>query len=391
MNVIEVSNLSKTFTLGTSIFAETNIYRALDNLSFNVQEGQRLGIIGSNGAGKSTLLKILSRITSPTSGEARIIGTVGSLLEVGTGFHPELTGRENIFLNGSVLGMSTRKIKSRFDEIIEFSGISKFIDTPIKRYSSGMQTRLAFSVAAFLEPDIMIVDEVLAVGDVEFQERSINKLEDLTSSGRTILFVSHNMAMIRKVCNRCILLDQGKIINDSEEVGQVISGYLKSDVALDTMWQNADRAKFPPLEPVSLSLTAKDEKLVRACYSNEDVFLVFDFVLSADVDNLAIGYHLYTRDLEEVFYSYNVDNRNYKRTTLKAGKHTLSVKVPTDILNINEYVIKLAAGLVGDRSLFSAEESKITIKFNVIENRQRSNYWYNKNNVIAPLLDWELS
>lgn len=188
---------------------------ALNGVNFTVEKGEVLGIIGRNGAGKSTLLKILSQVTPPTTGEIKLMGRVGSLLEVGTGFHPELTGRENIYLNGAILGMRKKEIEKKFDEIVEFSGIEKFLDTPVKRYSSGMHVRLAFAVAAHLDPEILVVDEVLAVGDAEFQKKCLGKMEDVTkNSGRTVLFVSHNMEAVRNLCERCILLDKGQIAFD---------------------------------------------------------------------------------------------------------------------------------------------------------------------------------
>src|SRR5436190_15277644 len=199
---------------------------ALRDVSFEVQEGEVLGVIGRNGAGKSTLLKILTRITTPTTGRAVIRGRVGSLLEVGTGFNPELTGRENVFLNGSILGMKRREIQRRLPEIIEFSGIERFLDTPVKRYSSGMAVRLAFSVAAHLEPEILLVDEVLAVGDAEFQQRCLGRMEDLSGTGRTVIFVSHNMQAINQLCDRAILIDGGRIVEDGD-ASQVVTRYLQ--------------------------------------------------------------------------------------------------------------------------------------------------------------------
>jgi lipopolysaccharide transport system ATP-binding protein len=200
---------------------------ALRDVSFAVDEGEVLGVIGRNGAGKSTLLKVLTRITSPTEGRAVIRGRVGSLLEVGTGFHPELTGRENIFLNGSILGMKRREIQRKLTEIVDFSGIEKFIDTPVKRYSSGMYVRLAFSVAAHLEPEILLVDEVLAVGDAEFQQRCLGRMEDLSGSGRTILFVSHNMQAVNQLCDRAILLEGGGVTHEGQP-SDVVTRYLHS-------------------------------------------------------------------------------------------------------------------------------------------------------------------
>ena len=224
---IRVENISKRYTIGNTssgslretiagLFSKnssdnTEEFYALHDVSFEVKRGEAMGIIGKNGAGKSTLLKVLSRITEPTTGRIEIDGRVSSLLEVGTGFHPELTGRENVFLNGTILGMTRAEVKRKFDEIVDFSGVEKFLDTPVKRYSSGMKVRLAFAVAAHLEPEILIIDEVLAVGDAEFQRRCLGKMEDITGEGRTVLFVSHSMASVRMLCTSCILLNKGQI------------------------------------------------------------------------------------------------------------------------------------------------------------------------------------
>ncbi|MFO1006837.1 MAG: ABC transporter ATP-binding protein [Planctomycetaceae bacterium] len=251
--VITVENLGKRFQIGTldkgaNTLRETLMdiakapfrrlktlaghpesngeFWAIRNLSFEVQKGDVLGIIGRNGAGKSTLLKLLSRISDPTEGRAVIRGRVASLLEVGTGFHNELTGRENVYLNGAILGMRKTEIDRKFDEIVEFSGVEKFLDTPIKRYSSGMKVRLAFSVAAHLEPEILIIDEVLAVGDHEFQQRCLGKMQDAATSGRTVLFVSHNMAAVRRLCNKAIRLERGQLI-DSGPAGLQVDAYTR--------------------------------------------------------------------------------------------------------------------------------------------------------------------
>ena len=207
----------------------TNEFWAVKDISFKVKKGEVLGIIGRNGAGKSTLLKILSRITTPTEGEVDIYGRVGSLLEVGTGFHPELTGRENIFLSGSILGMRKREIEEKFDEIVKFAEIEKFMETPVKRYSSGMYVRLAFAVAAHLDPEILLIDEVLAVGDAEFQKKCLGKMGDIAKEGRTVLFVSHNMNAVEQLCTRCIYLQNGRLILNSTNVRSVINDYLFSN------------------------------------------------------------------------------------------------------------------------------------------------------------------
>jgi lipopolysaccharide transport system ATP-binding protein len=255
VSIIEVSGLSKQYHIGTKLpykslretimnvvtsparlfkrngSGENNTIWALKDVSFEVQQGEVLGIIGRNGAGKTTLLKILSRVTEPTEGEVRIRGRVGSLLEVGTGFHPELTGRENIFLNGAILGMRKEEIKKKFDEIVAFAEVEKFLDTPMKRYSSGMYVRLAFAVAAHLEPEILLVDEVLAVGDAAFQKKCLGKMGDVAKEGRTVLFVSHNMGAVRSLCQRCNLLESGRLIF-SGNVNECIDSYL-SDISKD--------------------------------------------------------------------------------------------------------------------------------------------------------------
>lgn len=246
--ILEVKNISKKFLIGQEhqsyhnfrdsvvrhfkfpfLFGqkvEKENFWALKNVSFEVLPGDSIGIVGKNGAGKSTLLKILSRITPPTSGKIVSRGRIASLLEVGTGFHPELTGRENIFLNGSILGMKRREILQKFDEIVDFSGVEKFLDTPLKHYSSGMQLRLAFAVASFLDPEVLVIDEVLAVGDTEFQKKCLGKMEEISRhEGRTILFVSHNIGMVAKLCNRAILLHQGEIL-DSGQSMQIIDKYI---------------------------------------------------------------------------------------------------------------------------------------------------------------------
>lgn len=222
----------------------SDIIWALRDVSFELKQGEVLGIIGRNGAGKSTLLKILSKITDPTSGYAKIHGNISSLLEVGTGFHPELTGRENIYLNGTILGMRKREIDRKLDEIVDFSGVEKFIDTPVKRYSSGMKVRLAFSVAAHLEPDILIIDEVLAVGDAEFQKKCINKMEDVGTQGRTVLFVSHNIPAVTRLCDRTILLESGMVIHDGP-TDKVVSSYLSAGLGTKAAREWSDQKQAP--------------------------------------------------------------------------------------------------------------------------------------------------
>ena len=234
--VLQIENLGKSYQIGEyrgfGVQNKKERIDALQNVSFEVNRGEVVGIIGKNGAGKSTLLKLLSQITMPSTGIIRARGKIASLLEVGTGMHPDLTGRENIFLNGAILGMSKAEIKSKFDEIVQFSGCEAFIDTPIKRYSSGMKVRLGFSVAAFLDSEIIIIDEVLAVGDAEFQSKAIQKISEITADGsKTILFVSHNMASVKSLCSRCLLLEKGKLIFDGN-IDKAISKYMGYDTQM---------------------------------------------------------------------------------------------------------------------------------------------------------------
>jgi lipopolysaccharide transport system ATP-binding protein len=222
--------------------SEVDVLWALKDVSFEIQQGEAIGLIGHNGAGKSTMLKLLSRIAEPSTGYAEVTGRVGSLLEVGTGFHPELTGRENVFLNGAILGMRRAEIRKRFDEIVEFANMERFLDTPVKRYSSGMQVRLAFAVAAHLEPEILLVDEVLAVGDAAFQRKSLTKMAEVARAGRTVIFVSHNLATIQALCERAILLERGSVVTDAP-VEEAVTGYLRAleRAASDDLETRTDR------------------------------------------------------------------------------------------------------------------------------------------------------
>lgn len=269
---------------------------ALKDVSFEIKQGDRVGIIGRNGAGKSTLLKILSRITEPTSGSIRIKGRVASLLEVGTGFHPELSGRENIFLNGAILGMSKAEIQRKFDEIVDFAEVEKFLDTPVKRYSSGMYVRLAFAVAAHLEPEILIVDEVLAVGDAQFQKKCLGKMEDVGKQGRTVLFVSHQMSAIESLCTRGILLESGKLCLDGTSV-QAVGVYLEKAYSIGQvmpLWQRTDRSGSGRVRASSFrilngegiqesSLKSGEDYYFEIGYSNNTGISLKDVIVSLDI------------------------------------------------------------------------------------------------------------
>ncbi len=299
--ILEVKGVSKKFRIGhlqgdylslreriLSAFRfekqRTEDFWALSDISFEVQRGESIGIIGRNGAGKSTLLKILSKITPPTKGKIISRGRIASLLEVGTGFHPELTGRENVFFNGSLLGMKRKEIETKFDEIVDFSGVEKFLDTPLKHYSSGMQLRLAFAVAAFLEPEILIIDEVLAVGDAEFQKKCLGKMEDVSKGGRTILFVSHNLAAVENLCRRAVLLDRGKVV-EVADVKKIIHHYQSMSTVVQTnQWKISNASKSAMfLCQASLSLSGSQPRLILVVVcevvsieQHKDAFLAFD-------------------------------------------------------------------------------------------------------------------
>ncbi len=290
-------------------FADENgIIHALKDVSFEVKQGEVLGIIGKNGAGKSTLLKILSRVTAPTSGCVKIKGRIGSLLEVGTGFHPELTGRENIYMNGAILGMKKREIDRKLDEIIDFSGVEQFIDTPVKRYSSGMYVRLAFAVAAHLDPEILVVDEVLAVGDAEFQKKCLGKMGDVSrKEGRTVLFVSHNMAAVRSLCGRCILLKAGRIA-DEAPTEKVIETYMHlNDTEIkNDLREMTDRTGTKDVVFSAFHIESKGKTGISSVFTGDDTEFVFILEnRSKKKRTVDLGFSLHSSLEERLFVLYS--------------------------------------------------------------------------------------
>ncbi len=383
-NIIELENISKRYKLGfirrndtirdkmarllsrrnhTEEFSKDAIDKeiwALNDISFNVREGEVVGIIGPNGAGKSTLLKVISRITEPTSGQIILRGKVSSLLEVGTGFHPELSGRENIFVNGSILQMSRNEIKRKFDEIVAFSGIEKFIDTPVKRYSSGMYVRLAFSVAAHLEPDILIVDEVLAVGDVEFRKKCLNKMQDISSTGRTILFVSHNMAAIRELVDRCLLINQGALQYDGK-VNECINKYLnlnlKDELSSSIRYDDKMPSKDSSVVIRKIRLVSRQNEESSEFNMGDDLIIEintftelvnYKFKCSIAIKNeYGIGiYHYHINDSGiKYFESSNIGliTMTIKEIKLYPGKYFISVWLGSETHPVSTYDLRESA------------------------------------------------
>lgn len=312
---------------------------ALEDVNFSVASGDRVGIIGRNGAGKSTLLKILSRITPPTKGRITITGRVASLLEVGTGFHPELTGRENIYFNGSILGLKKKEINEKLDEIIAFSGVEQFIDTPLKHYSSGMQLRLAFSVAAHLEPEILLIDEVLAVGDMEFQKKCMGKMESVSrNEGRTVLFVSHNMNFITSLCNKGVLLDKGRVTAEGP-VSEVINSYMTSIRKLQLQQELAGGNQVVKLISVRTCSAEGFEK--DSFRADEAVLLKMQYEVLADDHVLWLGYNLHNDNGVNVFDTHSVNTDLYRQPHAK-GRYEAVTVIPAHLLNTGNYFVSAA-------------------------------------------------
>lgn len=326
---------------------------ALQDINLKIEKGERIGIIGKNGAGKSTLLKILSRITWPTTGEAIIRGRLASLLEVGTGFHPELTGRENIYLNGSILGLKKIEIDRQFDAIVDFSGVETFLDTPLKNYSSGMQLRLAFAVAAHLEPEVLLIDEVLAVGDMEFQKKCLGKMEEVSRQyGRTILFVSHNMNQLKHLCNTALLLDKGQIAFYGN-TNDIIKKYSESIYANKHYhWHNDQSENDFLIAEVNLK---NNNELVSAPVQVKDsIFLEISIKAKQNINNSLIAIRFTNQDGIPVYTTTNADQyRNY--TSIAIGEHTYRVPVPVELLIPGQYHISISWNIPNIKELDKAE------------------------------------
>lgn len=369
---------------------------ALRDVSFDVPQGDVVGLIGRNGAGKSTLLKILSRITEPTLGEIRLRGRVASLLEVGTGFHPELSGRENIFLNGAILGMSKSEIRRKFDEIVEFSEISKFIDTPVKRYSSGMYVRLAFAVAAHLEPEILIVDEVLAVGDVAFQRKCLGKVQEISRGGnRTVIFVSHNMNAVENICTHAIMLREGRLVTESRDVRGVVRSYLSEYHAPEasSYWQNdKDEWKDENFRIDRFYLTDDSgEVLSHACTNDRSVTVVIEGEVLKPDSNLQIGYGLFTDQMDLLYLSTNLDLPEASWVELQRGPCRLTSRIPARLINEGEYRIGLSLSLYRRRWICEPGVNGPMLSFEIRGGLSDSPCLVvRRPGLLSPVLDWNV-
>jgi lipopolysaccharide transport system ATP-binding protein len=371
---------------------ENEMVWALKDVSFQVDKGEVLGVIGRNGAGKSTLLKILSRVTDPTEGMAEIHGRVGSLLEVGTGFHPELTGRENIYLNGAILGMKRAEIERKFDEMVAFSEVEKFIDTPVKRYSSGMYLRLAFAVAAHLEPEILVVDEVLAVGDAEFQRKCLGKMSDVAQEGRTVLFVSHNMSAILRLTQEALVLEKGRLVMRAP-TPQAVDYYLSSGYAMigERRWEADEISpEAAPFRPLALRVRDPRDRIVDTIRSTEPVTLEVEYQLDAPITGLRIGLYLMTTHGEFVFTSFDTDDAaQFERfPTRLAGRYLSRATLPGDLLNEGRYILGINASSYRVKRYFMDEQA---LSFNVDASGAPGTQWGEARlGPVRPRLDWTI-
>jgi len=333
---------------------EPNTIWALKDISFSVKQGEIIGIIGKNGAGKSTLLKILTRITDPTSGRAIMRGRVASLLEVGTGFHPELTGRENIYLNGAILGMRKLEIDRKFDEIVDFSGVEKFIDTPVKRYSSGMYVRLAFAIAAHLEPEILLVDEVLAVGDAEFQKKCLGKMKNVASAGRTVLFVSHNMGAIQQLCPRTILIADGYIMLDDNSEN-VVSIYLSRGREQKSGVRDYEGVTAPGDDYVRLKairIMNELEHVATMFKINESISIEIEFTVLQQISNFHTYIRVFTQEGILAFGSGDWDDDNVEISRLLPGRYLTRCVISGNLLNRGSYSLTVMGQIPHARYVF---------------------------------------
>ncbi|MBW4553631.1 MAG: ATP-binding cassette domain-containing protein [Aphanocapsa sp. GSE-SYN-MK-11-07L] len=365
---------------------------ALKDVSFEVKQGEVVGIIGRNGAGKSTLLKILSQITEPTTGEIEITGRVASLLEVGTGFHPELTGRENIFLNGAILGMSRVEIRKKFDEIVDFAEVERFLDTPVKHYSSGMYVRLAFAVAAHLEPEILIVDEVLAVGDIGFQKKCLGKMGDVaTKEGKTILFVSHNMEAVARLCNQAILFKQG-YLNTFDDVNRVLNQYLQRNIELSPQkrWKNHDAPGNTIVKLIEIKAHGQDGTVVQNYIISKPIYITIVYEVMKPGYILTAGLNFFNEQDINLFDLHDT-NQDWRRKTKSPGIYRSTVKILDNFLT--EGLITVCVAIITPDPFFIHLHEKDVIIINIIDDlaeiSARGDFIGHFPGVVRPLMKWE--
>jgi lipopolysaccharide transport system ATP-binding protein len=384
-----IQRLRRGFAASPSSSESSTIW-ALRDISFEVTKGKVLGIVGRNGAGKSTLLKILSRVTEPTEGVAEIHGRVGSLLEVGTGFHPELTGRENIYLNGAILGMKRVEIDQKFDEIVAFSEVEQFIDTPVKRYSSGMYLRLAFAVAAHLEPEILVVDEVLAVGDAEFQRKCMGKMSDVAQEGRTVLFVSHNMSAILRLTEETIVLDKGHLVYRAP-TQQAVDYYMASGFSGtgERIWSAAEiPPEAAPFAPMALRLKDRNGCVVDTVHSTEPFTIEVEYRLDQPITGLRVGIYMLTMRGEYVFTSFDLDDPGqFERLGVRQAGHYISrCIIPDNTLNEGRYVLAVNASSFRIKRYFWDDHS---LAFSVDATGAPGKHWPEpRMGSVRPALEW---
>ncbi len=365
---------------------------ALKNINFDIEEGEVLGIIGRNGAGKSTLLKILSKVTRPTEGNIKVRGRIASLLEVGTGFHPELSGRDNIYLNGAILGMTKAMIKSKFDEIVDFSGVERYIDTPVKRYSSGMYVRLAFAVAAFLECEILIVDEVLAVGDIEFQKKCLGKMKDVSqNTGRTVIFVSHELNAISSICRKGVLMHNGSVAaNDT--IDKVIAQYLSQNINFDTYWENpGDQHNNPYFKPTKFYLVKEDKQVSSTSFGiNERIGVVLEGMVTKKDPALTLGFAVFTTDQKLLFWSNHTDGNQENWIPIEEGHVRLIGWIPRNVLNEGNYKVELMTSVHYKEWITEPGKNAPIISLDIAGGLDTSPYWQiPRPGIFAPLLTYE--
>ena len=369
-----------------------NTIWALRHVTFDVGRGQVLGIIGRNGAGKSTLLKILSRVTEPTEGQAEIHGRVGSLLEVGTGFHPELSGRENIYLNAAILGMKRREIDRRFDEIVAFAEVDPFLDTPVKHYSSGMYLRLAFAVAAHLDPEILVVDEVLAVGDAEFQRKCLGKMDSVAQEGRTVLFVSHNLSAILRLTQETIVVEGGGIAVRAPSP-EAVDHYLAAGLAAagERRWDGDPRAdQAAPFRPIALRVRDGSGRVAPQVASTTPFEIEFEYALAQDIVGLRTGVYLSTSRGEPVLTSFDADDPEvFEQVRLRrAGRYVSRCRVPRDLLNEGVFSLGVNASAFRVRSYFTDERA---LTFSVDGAGSPGSHWPEaRPGPVRPALEWHI-